>query len=173
MLPITVRQSVVFLALRLVLLQILLSSLYLLVRFPFSLFNVSLSFKMIYFSLDMWFFIVIMSTEVYLTLEIVIRWLTEFYEVRNGEIVYRSGVLSHREKIYALKNIESITFFQDFWGRIFNYGTITLFNPFLNQRIHLDAIGNPSKYVKIIEGALPDTNHSGNILFIDQENKNI
>lgn len=92
----------------------------------------------------------------YSTLTIMLDWYSRYYILRPGEVVCRRGIITREEKTYLLKHVESITCNQNFWERLFNYGTISLYNPLLNQQIDLTAIKNPNKYKQAIESAMPE-----------------
>ena len=44
----------------------------------------------------------------------------------NNKVVQRSGIFSKHEKTNILTNVLSVSVYQSFWGRLFNYGNITV-----------------------------------------------
>lgn len=115
--------------------------------------NISTSQKtgFLFFSYDIWTYIIIAIAQICFTLQILLQWLNYYFELRPAEIAFRTGFLDRKEKIYSLTYIESITINQHMLGRILNYGTINLYNPVLKKSIYINSINNPQKYMKLIE----------------------
>lgn len=44
----------------------------------------------------------------------------------NNKVVQRSGIFSKHEKTNILTNVLSVSVYQSFWGRLFNYGNISV-----------------------------------------------
>ncbi|MBI2617571.1 PH domain-containing protein [Candidatus Gottesmanbacteria bacterium] len=164
--PIILRQSVICLSIRLIVLQLLFTTLYILILLPVNILSLSPQIRLLSYPVISIAFILVLVFQLYLTLKIILNWLGEYYIVGSREIIFRTGIIDHKEKIYSLSHIESITYNQNFWERLFNYGTIRLFNPVLKQHIHLDCIKNPGKYVRVLEQTMHDmTKRPADILF--------
>jgi membrane protein YdbS with pleckstrin-like domain len=88
---------------------------------------------------------------------IVIQWLNEYHEITPKEIIYRKGLLFKREERNTLEHLGSLEIDQGLLGRIFNYGTIKLFNWATEKDIDLYLIHNPMKYHHILQTLLPDS----------------
>lgn len=88
-------------------------------------------------------------------------WIATRYELREGEIRFKYGLIFINEKIYLSTYTQEVTCEQSFFGRLFNYGTIQIFNPVIKEAIYLDSIPNPHKYVEIIKGTLPKLPETG------------
>ncbi len=159
--PLFIRQSIVYLFLRLILLQILFTIVYLFMLFPLNFFELNPEIKLLAYSLVSVVFFALLLMQMYFTLNIVLNWFGEYYEVKPGELVFHHGILEKKEKIYLTKHIESITINQSFMEKLFNYGTIRLYNPVLNQHMHIDAVNKPEKYVHIIEKQMSESIPSG------------
>ena len=151
--PITLGQSMVCLSLRMVFLQILFAFVY----FPFIFIPHFLPFtqeiKLFAYSFSTAAFVPLVLIQIYFVTHLILRWFTQSYVIRPGEILFRSGIFSRKEKIYLLKHIESVTCNQNILERVCKYGTIQLYNPILRKYIHVDAVNNPRKYVRVIEEA--------------------
>lgn len=152
-LPILLRQSMICLSLRMIFLQIIFAFVYFpLIFFPHFL-PVAQEVKLFAYSFSTAVFIPLVLVQIYLFLQVILRWFTQYYIIRPGEILFRTGILSRKEKTYLLKHIESVTCNQTIMERVCNYGTIQLYNPILKKYIHIDAVNNPRKYVRVIEDA--------------------
>lgn len=154
-LPIVFRQSAICLGVRVILLQILFSATYLVVLFPLNLIRIPPEMILFIYPLLSIGLIILIILQVALTVKIFMEWLSQYYVIQPGEVLFKTGVFEQKEKIYLLKHIESITCNQNFFEKVFNYGTVQLFNPILQQSIHLDCINNPEKYISILEKAIP------------------
>jgi hypothetical protein len=63
-----------------------------------------------------------------------------------------------------MSNVETVTIEQGLLGRVFNFGTLAIFNPVLNQDcLYLEDIPNPHKYAKIL-GAFRNRSRSGTFI---------
>lgn len=164
------RQSHIMLVTRLLVLDVLITVLYLIFR-TFTtllhLFNISpagfygLSF------IDIVYFIFITFAELTLGTWIVLSWANEEWEIKEGIIFHRRGIFHMREDAYSLKQIGSTTLNQGLLGKLFNYGTIRIFSPLLKQDYYLMNIHNPREIVKTLENEVAGINQnlSSNILF--------
>ncbi|MBI2028577.1 MAG: response regulator [Candidatus Levybacteria bacterium] len=92
---------------------------------------------------------------------IVARWHFEYTEVSKEGVVRHSGIIfSKKKEKYECNFVEAISFEQSFFGKLFNYGTIELYDPALKEKIYLLNVSNPKKYTELVEKILPKkTNH--------------
>lgn len=119
-------------------------------------------------------FLVLNLLEIVVLFYAVIRWHNHFYLVRPDKILTSRGVFLRRQRFFALKNIETITVHQDVFGRLFGFGTLHLYAPTLNHRIHMYGINNPCLKETIIERLLPTipkADRNAKNLFIVQKDK--
>lgn len=91
----------------------------------------------------------------------VLRWHNHYYLIRPDKILTSRGVFLHRQRFFAIKNIESISVRQGIIGKMFNFGTLHLYAPTLNHRIHMFGINDPCGKEQIIEKLLPDAGTTG------------
>lgn len=89
-------------------------------------------------------------------LYLAIRWVTTRYELYDGEVRFKHGIVLKQEKIYMCTYTQEVVTSQGFLGRIFNFGTIELYNPVLKESVYIDSIPNPTKYTEMIKNGLPD-----------------
>lgn len=76
---------------------------------------------------------------------------------KDGVIKY-AGIISKKEEKFACHFIESTTLKQSFFGKLFNYGNLVLYDPALKTEIHLNNIPNPKRQSAIIEKMLSHEN---------------
>lgn len=104
----------------------------------------------------MLFFVITLLKLIFICIS-TLRWLTTRYVIGNGEIRFRYGIIFTNEKIYLCTYAQEVTCTQGFIGRIFNFGTITVYNPVQKETICLDSIQNPRRYMEMIKNSLSNT----------------
>ncbi len=87
---------------------------------------------------------------------VIVLWLEEYYEITTNEVYHRKGFIIKREERFTLEHIGSLKMEQGIFGRIFNYGTLKLYDWANEQDIYLYLIHNPLKYYKILKELLPN-----------------
>lgn len=128
-LPITLRQSVVYLAIRVVVLQFLFAAMYLFVFAIAPLVSPTPEVKGMVYTFIGIGLIPALIYQVFETVQILLSWFTDYYTIKPTEVVHKYGIIHRKEEVYALKHVESITCDQSIVERVFNYGTVLLFNP--------------------------------------------
>lgn len=152
---INIRQSITFLLLKLILLDLiftLFSSI-----FTWSVSTGYLTAKQILFinSQNELIFFTLIFVKIISTTYVVLQWLNEYYEIYPHELRHINGIVWKKENHYPTGSIRGIMLDQGFVGKILNYGTITLFDYPQRQLISLYQIHDPKKYFKIIEKMFP------------------
>ncbi len=97
---------------------------------------------------------------IYLVLAIVLNWISRVYYLTDKHLIKREGIISIKEKIYDLKIIRSISVDQGLFGKLFNYGNITITTSAsggYNDEIYLSGISQPEKYREIFKHFLEIT----------------
>ena len=110
------------------------------------------------------FSIVISGLKLTLFIYIIYQWLTEYYEITPEKIIHKRGLIFQRMDIYYFKHISAISYQQSLFGRLLNFGSITLHDWELEKNITLYLIHNPKKYYKLLKMLNPN---------MDIENKTI
>jgi CheY-like chemotaxis protein len=82
---------------------------------------------------------------------IAIKWTTEYTEVSADGVVKRSGIFHKKEQKFACNYIEGIKLDQTFFGSMFNYGTIELYDPALKEKVYLYNVKSPKKNSELIQ----------------------
>ena len=145
-----IRESIVLIASRLIVLELLFGILFyggsLAISFLDSNLHI-LSVVQLYAIL----FAVFLAGNALVTLIVVLQWYFRYSEISGDYIVSYSGIFHKTEEKNACNYIETITIEQSFLGMLLNYGTLVLYNPALKQQIYLANIANPKIYMAIIE----------------------
>lgn len=100
--------------------------------------------------------IILQIINLYLIITIVLSWINLTYTLNPKEIMCKQGIVSTKSITYEFANLQSMTVTQNFIQKIFNYGTIKLFNPVLKEDVYLIDIPDPFKYAKIIQQYQPE-----------------
>jgi membrane protein YdbS with pleckstrin-like domain len=91
-------------------------------------------------------------------------WYFSHYEIRENEIIRKSGLLFRKRKSVSLSDVASVEIYQSPLGRMMNHATIVLEHN--NQRItKIKNVSNFEEYVKIIKKMI--YNSSGKIISRD------
>jgi len=153
---ITVRQSLFFLIVKLFVLEILAAA-GLIIFFAIILSQNAVSLiSSNYYFFVIPFFLVIVAIKTGIMIYVVDEWLEDYYEITPREVLHKDGHFFRKEQIYPLKHLGVAKVEQGLLGRIFGYGSITLFNWVTSREIVLYLIHNPMKYYYILKELLPE-----------------
>lgn len=149
--PVIIRRSAFFLLLELLGLEILVLTVFLLLRAPLHFFQVdfidSVSVYFVYTIL----FLSLSLFKVVLLFSVILKWMNNYYEITPGELIHRKGIFHTQSTTFSLRNIELQEVNQGFLGKIFKYGTIEIYNPLLKQRFSLVNVPFPHQQLKTIQ----------------------
>lgn len=82
---------------------------------------------------------------------IILKWRNNYYEIFPGAVIEHDGVFYKNEKSFSCDRIASVESKQTFLGRMFNYGVIRLYDPFLEKYIYLYNVTNPARYANVLK----------------------
>ncbi len=82
---------------------------------------------------------------------IVLKWRSEYTDVSKEGVIKHSGIFFKREQKFACNFVEAIKIEQSLLGILFNYGTLELYDPALEEKIYLLNISSPKKNRDLIE----------------------
>ena len=117
-----------------------------------------------------------MTCKLFLSLFIILQWLDEYYEIKPTKFTHRTGSIFKKELSYTYTHIMSIDLEQSFWGRLFNYGTIHMYDRYINKHLYLYLIHNPKRYYNILKSLIPVTDSENLITrehLIEEENNTV
>jgi membrane protein YdbS with pleckstrin-like domain len=157
---VNVRQSIVFLIVKLTILDIFATTTALIFFSPLII-PISMEVKTEIISYNIFYFIFLLISKALLSLFVVLRWLNEYYEITPTKVFHRSGIIWRKEDIYDISmdnftRIPSIGIEQGFLGRIFNYGTLFIYDRGTYEYHYLYFIHNPLRYLEILHQLLPN-----------------
>lgn len=168
---INIRQSIFFLVLKLILLDMI--AVFVAVLYfssvsnkfiPEVLINAILSYNLL-------FFLILVFLKIALTIYVVMRWITEYYEIWPNTVMHWSGLIWKKQEKHQLSQMRSVGVDQGFFGKFFGFGTISLYNWYLKTNTSLYLIHNPMKYFRIIESLLPKSEKDREIFLDDTASK--
>lgn len=116
--------------------------------------NISLLHTIIRFGLPILIFLVLLKA--FITTFVILQWLNEYYEISAEVIKYRRGIIFRRVDDYPIADIKFIDVEQGLFGRLFNFGTITLLNIRRVEYAQMYLIHNPMRYAQVIEDIVPN-----------------
>lgn len=85
-----------------------------------------------------------------------IRWSNETYEIRNQEVVVRSGIVNQVEKAYPFTNMQSVIVRQSALERLVGAGNASVFVPTLGKELVFTEVPNPKQFAENIKKSIPD-----------------
>lgn len=148
-----VHRSPAYLALRIIVLEVALEAAYLLLRFGFEAAAQAAGYDVgwlgpITQGLTFVF-------QFFLLIYLVARWANDVYELRDNEIVVKTGLAPRREVAYPYNNIQSVTVTVSVLGRILRAGQVSAYIPTLGQEIYFTEISNPHDFAAALKQSLP------------------
>ncbi len=94
-----------------------------------------------------------------------LQWLNEYYEITPHLVAHRRGLIFRHVEKYPLKDIRDIEVDQTLFGRLFNYGTISLSDPTHHIKyLDMYQIHNPLRYATVLEDVIPNKVEKINII---------
>ncbi len=94
--------------------------------------------------------------KVVLGIYIILQWLNEYYEITPDTVVHKSGIIFRKTQTYRLEEIRMMDVQEGFLGEVFNFGTITLYDIFLNKFLDMYLIHNPHRYARVLKKLRPN-----------------
>jgi uncharacterized membrane protein YdbT with pleckstrin-like domain len=162
--PIILRQNIIFLIYRLFMIQMIFIGSYAVFELPLILLldsdtaTQALELQADYIGMLLLF--VTSLIEMIAIIVTVLKWFNLYYEIRDEEIIERRGIISVKENTHSFRNFAAISITQGIIGRIFNFGTIRLYNPALEHSLTLNRISAPLRYKELLTAKLPKQNES-------------
>ena len=150
-----IRRSPVVLAMQIVGFQILFFFLYFVLRLPSIIFDMTKEIGDVFNTAYTMLFVILALFQLYFTIVSIVSWMNDFYEIKSGEVMRKTGIFRRREQTFSLKNIEVIDLYQGFLGKMLEYGTIRLFSPFANTEFYFYHIPDPKKYIEVLREMMP------------------
>ena len=153
---VNVRISIVFLITKLLILDIIATFTALLFFGALSLPLFSQETRMFIFSYNIGYFLILAAIKIILTLYIVLQWINEYYEITPERIVYRRGIIWRKVDEYDFVHIRSLGIEQGLFGRVFNFGSLRVFDRGVYKYYYLNYLHNPLLYFDLLRQLLPE-----------------
>lgn len=96
------------------------------------------------------FLIVFDLLSILMSIYIFLQWKNHFFVISYNGIRHKRGVWDKHEENYSCDNVETIMLDQSWFGRLFRFGTIKLYDPALQANIILYNIHSPRKIAKLM-----------------------
>lgn len=149
---IEIKQTTATVAIKLIVMQVLFSFLSLIISLvsdSFSLFNNGKFINTITY--DSASFVIFILLQLIFTVFILLEWSSEAYIIHPNKLEHKTGIFSKKTRSYSLRDIRSASIVEGVIGKLFNYGSITLHSPTLDENIVLYNIMSPSLALQVIE----------------------
>ncbi len=117
--------------------------------------EVSLDTKIQFVAFNNVYILLLVAAKVVMTLFIVLQWVNEYYEIRTDRLIHRRGVIWRKEDVYEFSHIRSVGVHQGIFSKLFNFGTLRLYDWEMEKHVYIYLVHNPMKYHKILETLLP------------------
>lgn len=151
---VTIRQSIFFLLLKLLVIEIL-STGSALIFFSSTIIPIPFETKVEILSYNMIYLIFHAISKLGLTTYVILLWLNDYYQLTTEIVTHRYGIFWQKEESFKVTHIKNFGIRQGVFGKIFNYGSLHFYDWFLKQEYSMYLIHNPRKYLKILEDLLP------------------
>lgn len=153
---VTVRQSISLLLLKLIVLELIFATVisgvyYFISNTPIS---GSIGLNMPLINIPLFIFFVLLK--ILIMIYIVVLWVNDYYKISSLELIHKRGFIFKKEEKDLLEHLGALKLDQGLLGRIFNFGTLTLYNWALEQNVVMYNIHNPVRYRDILRILLPN-----------------
>jgi membrane protein YdbS with pleckstrin-like domain len=155
---ITIYRSGIILAFYLTVLEVIFLGIGVVLRLPLVFFTFSLGTTVTLNLITTIANIALILIKIFLMITIVIQWLENYYVVKPGKIVYKSGFFSRSEREFDCSQITKVNLAQGMFGRLFNFGTINLYRPTTNEWFSLSNIPNPHRNLHLVQKTMTNKN---------------
>lgn len=155
--PIVIRRSVAVFIIRIILLELVFEIIYLSWRTLIHFLPTSLETTLTLNVASLIFFLILVTViQNILLIIIALNWSRNYYEFRTKDIAQYKGILTNTKQSYEYRDIQSISVHQSILGRMFNYGSVTLYIPTLGHDVHFNEVSNPTGFVALLKSIKPD-----------------
>lgn len=164
---INVRQSIFFLVLKLIFLDIMTA---VLAIFYFSLVSAEFVSEILSGKIQLYNILFILGLaflRIILVIIITLRWINERYEIWPDAVMHKCGFIFRKQEKHPFSQMKSVKVEQGFFGKFFGFGTISFYNWYLETDTSLYLIHNPIRYFHIIESLIPKTERERDIFLDD------
>lgn len=161
---INIRQSISILIIKLILVDLLaaflVGILFITINFTELALGLGLNSTLLTFT----FFLSMAVLKLLLSGYIILDWLNAYYELTPQSLIQRHGIVFIKEERVNFSDIRKIVLKQGLLGKIFNFGTIELYDFLMKKSMNVFLIHNPWRYEKIILDLIPELEEEKSVI---------
>jgi len=90
-------------------------------------------------------FIILSVIQAILIMTAVISWTNESFLIHKNTLTHKRGLVTLKEDVYYLNNIQDLQIRQGFLSRLFNFGSVKFFSPDIGRKITIMNVPNPKE----------------------------
>jgi membrane protein YdbS with pleckstrin-like domain len=113
------------------------------------------------------YFLILAVLKIILVIYIILQWLNEYYEITTKSVTHKHGILFKKTERFPFNDIKLINIQQDVFGKLLNFGTISIYDWKTRKENHMYLIHNPIRYLHVLESLIPKLDEEKNI-FIER-----
>lgn len=83
-------------------------------------------------------------------ISLLMKWAGTSYVIKDNEIIVQNGLFNIKQKIYPLEGHEEVKIYKSFFGKIFDYGTLSIYQPMLQKYVTLENIQDPDLFAEVV-----------------------
>ncbi len=95
-------------------------------------------------------FIILSIIQSFLVISAVIAWSNENYTLYKNTLTHKRGIVTLKQDVYYLNNIQDLQVRQGFLSRIFKFGSVKFYSPALGRKITIMNVPNPKQIGDVI-----------------------
>lgn len=149
-LDILIRSSPFFLFLRILTVHLIVAILIAMVIFTPRLFLTTVADIEILYNFKIVTMLTVLMIGEIITLVVIARWVTEFYIIKTESLTYRVGIFFKQKRVLLIRQIVEVVMIQNFFARVFNYGTIKVITAQALEGVYIKRVEYPNKYFKVL-----------------------
>lgn len=150
-----IQKSISLLLIKILTLHLLVVSAILLMYFPLFYIGIVPFAATDLLSMIFTIFLLLMVIHMSLTIYLIVQWTHESYEIRPTEIIHRQGVVFKKIEHFTFMHLMSVEMKQGISGQLLNFGTIHMYDRYINSDVFMFQIHNPKRYYTILSKLIP------------------
>lgn len=91
-------------------------------------------------------------------------WVSEEYVLTEEDLIAKQGIMTKKQTAYPYTNMQRIHVQQGVLGRMFNFGTISVYMPVLGQEIFFKDLSGPHGFAEYLKKLTPNQNQNSFLL---------
>lgn len=153
---ITIRQSIMMVIPKIVVLELTLTIINLSFIFLFKFLS-SNSIDLNWMNINFWLTVAIQVLNIYFLIRIFLQWFETYYIITPSKVIIKNGIISITDQELNIKHLETFTVEQGVFGKLFHYGNIKIYNAVAREYFYMYNVPSPFKYLEILESLAMST----------------